>query len=243
MQRQLSIFDTLQPLDTALDKLKAGDWVKLRRKTASAAYWKKGEVVQIEAVHPVNGSGRFWNERANDWAYLHPDDVTLTEPSSDFVSPRAIVPVAESPAPPDVAESPAPPDVAESEPAAGKLDSATGQSIAPVAESESPLDSATGQSIALVAESSPVPGEIDSATKAVSTYRPKGSARGGEYFRFVYRAGTKVKSVHIPGGNSGSVLAQQRAAEVMELSAAGVPSLEIVEHIRRWSTRRQEPTW
>ena len=203
MQRQLSIFDTLQPLDTAESKVKAGDYVKLRRKSPSAAYWKKGEIVQIEAVHPTNGSVKFWDERAQTWGYLHPDDFAKTLPPIESVPPRAIALVAESEPIPDVAESPAPPDVAESKPAVG---------------------------------------EIDSATKSVSTYRPKGSARGGEYFRFVYRAGTKTKSVHIPGGNTGSILAQSRAAEVMELSAAGVPLLEIVEHIKRWSTRRHLET-
>jgi hypothetical protein len=44
-----------------------------------------------------------------------------------------------------------------------------------------------------------------------------------------------MKHLHIPGGNTGSVLAQSRAAEVMELAAAGVPSLEICDRIRAWS--------
>ncbi|MEG4271057.1 MULTISPECIES: hypothetical protein [unclassified Microcoleus] len=242
MQRQLSIFDTLQPLDTAESKVKAGDYVKLRRKSPSAAYWKKGEIVQIEAVHPTNGSVKFWDERAQTWGYLHPDDFAKTLPPIESVPPRAIALVAESEPIPDVAESPAPPDVAESKPAVGEIDSATTEPIALVAESGAALDSATTEPIAIVAESEPALGEIDSATKSVSTYRPKGSARGGEYFRFVYRAGTKTKSVHIPGGNTGSILAQSRAAEVMELSAAGVPALEICEHIKRWSTRRHLET-
>lgn len=176
MQKQLSIFDTIQLLDTALDKLKVGDFVKLRRKTASAAYWKKGEIVQIESVHPTNGSGRFWNERAECWGYLEPDDVTVTLP------PRAI---------------------------------------------------------ALDTESIPAPGEFDSVSGPVATYRPKGTARGGEYFRFSYRAGGKMKHLHIPGGNSDSILAQSRAAEVMELSAAGVPAADICDLIKSWSDRKK----
>jgi len=44
-----------------------------------------------------------------------------------------------------------------------------------------------------------------------------------------------MKHIHIPGGNTGSNLAQSRAAEVMELAAAGVPSLEICDRIRAWS--------
>lgn len=243
MQRQLSIFDTIQPLDTAESKVKAGDWVKLRCKTTSAAYWKKGEIVQIESVHPIDGSGRFWNERTESWAYLQIDDMALTLPPIDVVSPGAIAPVEELPPVPDVAESEPAPNVAESEPAPGGIDSATNCPIAVVAESLATPQVAEPEPITVVAESNLATREIDSATKAVSTYKPKGSARGGEYFRFVYRAGTKIRSVHIPGGNTGNALAGQRASEVMELSAAGVPALEICEHIKRWSARRHLETW
>jgi hypothetical protein len=48
--------------------------------------------------------------------------------------------------------------------------------------------------------------------------------------------------LHIPGGNIGSVLAQSRAAEVMELAAAGVPSLEICDRIKSWSKRNHLET-
>ncbi|MEG4876773.1 nuclear transport factor 2 family protein [Microcoleus sp. CZ3-B4] len=206
MQRQLSIFDSLQPLDIPQVSLRPGDWVKLRRKTPHAAHWKKGEIVQIESVHPVNGCGRFWNERANDWGYLYPDDVTVTLPPRDSVSPGAIEQ-----------------SVTELEP----QPTVTELAVTPV-----------------VTELEPAPGAIEqSVTGPVSTYWPRGTAGRGEYFRFSYRAGTKVKHKHIPGGNTGSILAQSRAAEVMELSAAGVPALEICEHIKRWSTRARCPTW
>ncbi|MEG5234325.1 hypothetical protein [Microcoleus sp. AT9b-C3] len=225
MQRQLSIFDSLQPLDTPESLIEPGDWVKLQRKTVTAPYWKKGESVQVEGAHPTNGSVKFWSERSESWAYLHPEDFTKTVPP--------IVLVAESePVPGDSATSQPIALVAESEPIPGEIDSATSQPIILVAESGS---------APLVAESEPIPGEIDSATKSVSTYRPKGTARGGEYFRFVYRAGTKTKSVHIPGGNTGNSLAQQRAAEVMELATAGVPAVEICDRIRSWSGRTATP--
>jgi hypothetical protein len=97
------------------------------------------------------------------------------------------------------------------------------------------FDSVSVQPIALDTESTPEPVKFDSVSGPIATYRPKGTARGGEYFRFSYRAGGKMKHLHIPGGNIGSVLAQSRAAEVMELAAAGVPSLEICDRIKSWS--------
>ncbi|MEG4863646.1 hypothetical protein QUA97_09645 [Microcoleus sp. CZ3-B2] len=238
MQRQLSIFDSLQPLDIPQVSLRPGDWVKLRRKTPHAAHWKKGEIVQIESVHPVNGCGRFWNERANDWGYLYPDDVTVTLPPRDSVSPGAIEQsVTELEPQPTVTELAVTPVVTELEPAPGAIEQS-------VTELE-PQPTVTELAVTpVVTELEPAPGAIEqSVTGPVSTYWPRGTAGRGEYFRFSYRAGTKVKHKHIPGGNTGSILAQSRAAEVMELSAAGVPALEICEHIKRWSTRARCPTW
>jgi len=214
MQKQLALFD----IDSAVvPSLKPGDWVKLRRKSTSAAYWKKGEVVQVESVHPVNGSARFWNDRTECWGYLHPGDVILVPPPLDSVS---TAPPADTESMPDLVEfdsvSTAPPADTESIPDLVEFDSV---STAPPADTES------------------IPGPVcpDSVSGPVATYRPKGTARGGEYFRFSYRAGGKMKHLHIPGGNTGSVLAQSRAAEVMELAAAGVPSLEICDRIKSWS--------
>jgi len=196
MQKQLALFD----IDSAVvPSLKPGDWVKLRRKSTSAAYWKKGEVVQVESVHPVNGGARFWNDRTESWGYLHPGDVIPVPPPIDSVSVQPIA-----------------------------LDT---ESIPEPVE----FDSVSVQPIALDTESTPEPVKFDSVSGPIATYRPKGTARGGEYFRFSYRAGGKMKHLHIPGGNIGSVLAQSRAAEVMELAAAGVPSLEICDRIKSWS--------
>jgi hypothetical protein len=230
MQRQLSIFDTLQPPDTALARIRSGDWVKLRKDAAGAIDWSTGEVLQVESIDPASGRARFWNDRVQGWGYLRSGDMALTVPPLKVLKNPPIAPVEESTPVPDVAESPAESVVAESNPAPGEIDSATTPPIALVAESSTPP-------AALVAESPTPPAEIDSATRAVSTYKPKGTARGGEYFRFVYRAGTKTKSVHIPGGNTGNILAQSRAAEVMELVAAGVPAVEICDRIRSWSGR------
>jgi hypothetical protein len=217
MQKQLALFD----IDSAVvPSLKSGDWVKLRRKSTSAAYWKKGEVVQVESVHPVNGGARFWNDRTESWGYLHPGDIIPVPAPLDSVS---VQPIALD---------------TESIPEPVEFDSVSVQPIALDTESiPEPVefDSVSVQPIALDTESTPEPVKFDSVSGPIATYRPKGTARGGEYFRFSYRAGGKMKHLHIPGGNIGSVLAQSRAAEVMELAAAGVPSLEICDRIKSWS--------
>jgi hypothetical protein len=219
--QQLALFDTTS---VTIPSIKPGDWVKLRRKSSSAAYWKKGEIVRVESVHPQSGSARFWNERAETWGYLHPDDIYRVPPPLDSVS---VQPIAR-----DTESTPDPADT-ESTPPSVEIDSVSVQPIARDTESTpDPADT----------ESTPPSVEIDSVSGPVATYRPKGTARGGEYFRFSYRAGAKMKHLHIPGGNTGSVLAQSRATEVMELTAAGVPSLEICDRIKSWSKKNHLDT-
>jgi len=241
--QQLALFD----IDSAVaPSLKPGDWVKLRRKSTSAAYGKKGEIVQVESVHPVNGSARFWNDRTECWGYLHPGDVIPVPPPLDSVSVQSIARDTESTAPPaDIESIPEPVEFDSVSRAIGfdtesncphsetctisRVDADTESNCHPVE-----LDSV---STALPADTESIPEPIchDSVSGPVAAYRPKGTARGDEYFRFSYRAGGKMKHLHIPGGNTGSVLAQSRAAEVMELAAAGVPSLEICDRIKSWS--------
>jgi len=102
-----------------------------------------------------------------------------------------------------------------------------------------PPDSVQTAMIALDTESTPEEAEIDSVSGPVGVYCPKGSARSGElkYFRYSYRCGRKMKHVHIPGGCTRVRVAQERAAEVMELAAAEVPSLDIVDRIKSWSKK------
>ena len=103
MQKQLALFD----IDSAVaPSLEPGDWVKLQRKSTSAAYWKKGEVVQIESVNPHTGCTRFWNERAETWGYLHPDDIIPVPPPLDSVSVQPIALDTESTAPPLIQNQP-----------------------------------------------------------------------------------------------------------------------------------------
>jgi hypothetical protein len=214
--QQLALFDT----SDIVSHLKPGDWVKLRRKTPSAAYWKKGDVVQIESVHPVNGGARFWNDRTESWGYLDPEDVIPVPPPLDSVSVQPIALDTESNCPPGETYT------------VSRVDADTESICHPVE-----FDSV---SIAPPADTESIPDSIcpDSVSWPVATYRPKGTARGGEYFRFSYRAGRKMKHLHIPGGNTGSVLAQSRAAEVMELSAAGAPLQDLIDRIKSWSGKK-----
>jgi hypothetical protein len=71
MQKQLALFD----ISDIAPKAKPGDWIKLRRKSKNAAYLKKGDIVQVETVHPLDGSIRFWNDRTESWGYLYPDEI------------------------------------------------------------------------------------------------------------------------------------------------------------------------
>ncbi len=171
---QLSLFDTAAVIETIY---KIGDFVKLRRKSAHAACLKKGDIIQIQAVHPSDGSCKFWNERTESWGYVYPDDFTLVPPPKiDSVSP-----------------------------------------ISTFADTEYTAEVA----------------DIDSVSKAISTYRPRGTARSGEYFRFSYRDGSRMRHIHIRGGNTDSPVAQAKVQEVRSLLAAGVPPTQIAGTLSR----------
>jgi len=72
---QLSLFNTNAPTGSIY---KAGDWVKVRKKPAFAAWVKRGEVFQINQVHPIDGSLKFWNPHIKQWDFLYPEEVKLT---------------------------------------------------------------------------------------------------------------------------------------------------------------------
>ena len=72
---QLSLFNT----NTATGNLyRAGDWVKVRKKPAISAWVKRGEIFQINQVHPIDGSLKFWNPHIKQWDFLYPEEVKLT---------------------------------------------------------------------------------------------------------------------------------------------------------------------
>lgn len=95
------------------------------------------------------------------------------------------------------------------------------------------IDSVTPVEV-VVTELIPAPADDHSVTSdAISTYCPRGTACGGnEYFRFSYRAGTKVRHIHIRGGNTDSPIAQAKVQEVRSQLAAGIPPAEIAAMLR-----------
>jgi hypothetical protein len=114
-----------------------------------------------------------------------------------------------------------------------KIDSVTPVEPA-VTESKPPPadDSVTPVEPAVTESKIPVEGEY-LALNAISTYRPRGTARGGdEYYRLSYKEGGRVKHVHIRGGNTDSPIAQAKVEEVRSLLAAGVAPAEIAKMLR-----------
>ena len=72
---QLSLFNTNAATGNVY---RAGDWVKVRKKPAIAAWVKRGEVFQINQVHPIDGSLKFWNPHIKQWDFFYPEEVKLT---------------------------------------------------------------------------------------------------------------------------------------------------------------------
>ena len=93
------------------------------------------------------------------------------------------------------------------------------------------IDSVTPVEPAVTESNSPVRDDY-LALNAVSTYRPRGTARGGEYYRLSYKDGGRVKHVHIRGGNTDSPIAQAKVAEVRSLLAAGIPPAKVAEMLK-----------
>ena len=160
---QLSLFNVAQTVATSY---KVGDWVKLRKKPFAASYVKKGDILQVAAIHPLDGSIKFWNERSERWEFVQPEEIDRVVDSVTPVEPA-------------------------------------------VTESNFLGD---GEYLAL---------------NAVSTYRPRGTARGGEYYRLSYKDGSRVRHVHIRGGNTDSPIAQAKVKEVRSLLAAGMSPKEV----------------
>ena len=203
---QLSLFNIGQTVATSY---KIGDLVKLRKKPTAASYVKKGDIVEISAIHPVDGSIKFWNERSESWEYVYPDEIRSVVKSTDSPT-MAEIAVGESNAPDD---SPTIAEVA-------------------VGESNAPNDSPTIAEVA-VGESNAPPGDDYLPLDPISTYRPRGTARGGEYYRLSYRSGGKVRQVHIRGGNTDSPIAQAKVQEVRSLLAIGLSPAQVAEMLRQ----------
>ena len=204
---QLSLFNTSASVATSY---KVGDRVKLRKKPLAASYVKKGDIVEIAAIHPLDGIIKFWNERSERWEFVQPEEIARVV---DSVT-SADVAIGES--------------VPHSETHTITQSEAVGESNCPPDGFDSPTASS-----AEVGESNPSGDDDYLALNAISTYRPRGTARSGEYFRLSYKDGGKVRTIHIRGGNTDSPIAQAKVAEVRSLLAAGVPPAEIAGILRK----------
>ena len=52
--------------------------IAIKRKSKNATYLKRGDIVQVEAVHLLNGSIKFWNEHTQRWDFLYTEEIKLT---------------------------------------------------------------------------------------------------------------------------------------------------------------------
>ena len=75
------------------------------------------------------------------------------------------------------------------------------------------------------------------AINAVGTYRPGGTARSGQYYRLSYKKGSRVRHIHIRGGNTDSPIAQAKVQKVRSLLAAGITPAEIAHLLKETHER------
>ena len=242
---QLSLFNTAAAAPETTYKV--GDFVKLKRKTPHAACFKKGDIIQIEAIHPLDGSCKFWNERTESWGYVYPDDFTLVPPPkinsvspvSTFVDTEYTVETADTEYTAETADTEYTAETADTEYTAETADTeytaetADTEYTAETADTEYTAETADTEYTAETADTeyTAETADIDSVSKAISTYRPRGTARSGEYFRFSYRDGSRMRHIHIRGGNTDSPVAIAKVEEVRSLLAAGVPPNKIIEFL------------
>ena len=184
---QLSLFDT-----TAVIKptYKVGDLVRLRKKPMAASYVKKGDFVVVAAIHPVDGSVKFWNERSECWEFVQHDEISSIIPKAHIVDTESI---------------------------ASPVDDSV-SSKAQIADTEYTAETGVN--------------DDSVSSKAISIYSPRGTARSGEYFRFSYREGSRMRHIHIRGGNTDSPIAQAKVQEVRSLLASGVSPAEIAAMLK-----------
>jgi hypothetical protein len=70
---------------------------------------------------------------------------------------------------------------------------------------------------------------------AIGKYRAGGNTRGnGEYWRFSYRDGRRVKHVHIPGGCCSNPIASARADKIREVINLGATVEQVLKLIQNW---------
>lgn len=101
-----------------------------------------------------------------------------------------------------------------------------------VSESNYPADDSLTSVEPAVSESNSLADSEYLALNAVNAYRPGGTARGSKYYRLSYKDGTRVRHIHIRGGNTDSQIAQAKAQEVRSQLAAGIRPAEIAAMLK-----------
>jgi hypothetical protein len=177
---QLSLFDAAAVIKPTY---RVGDLVRLRKKPMAASYVKKGDFVVVAAIHPVNGCVKFWNERSERWEFVQQNEISSTIPKAQIADTELIA----SPADDSVSSKA---QIADTEYTAetGIHDDSV-SSKAQIADTEYTAETGIHD---------------DSVSKAISIYSPRGTARSGEYFRFSCREGSRMRHIHIRGGNTDS---------------------------------------
>ena len=255
---QLSLFNVAEVIRPAYQ---VGDRVKIRKKPIAASYLKKGDIVEIAAIHPLDGSIKFWNERSERWEFIHPDEISSILKSvslDDSVTPVEVAVTESKPDPGSDSVTPVEVAVTESKYPHSEIETcplvdADTESKYPHSENDSvskgeaqiadteytvpPADKydSVSKGEAQIADTEytvPPADKYDSVSKAISTYRPRGTARSGEYFRFSYRDGSRMRHIHIRGGNTDSPIAQAKVREVRSLLAAGIAPAEIAAMLK-----------
>jgi hypothetical protein len=245
---QLSLFNITAVIKPAYE---VGDRIRVKKKPIAASYVKRGDFVEIAGIHPIDSSIKFWNERSERWEFIYPDEISsivkstadsvtpvevavtesiASEPAVDSVTPAEVV-VTESIAPEPAVDSVTPAEVVVTESDSPHSDLYNTPPIEAVTESDSPHsdnDSVTPVDVAVTESLTPESNYFS----AVSPYKPRGTARGKEYYRLSYKCGGKVRHVHIRGGNTDSPIAQAKVREVRSLLAAGIPPAEIAAMLK-----------
>ena len=220
---QLSLFDVAQTVATSYQ---VGDRVKLRKKPLAASYLRKGDIVEVGAIHPLDGSLKFWNERSERWEFVYPDEIGSIVPpadNDDFVStdkPQI-----------DDTEYTVPPADNDDSVSTDKPQIVDTEYTVPPADNDDSVSTDKPQ-IDDTEYTVPPADNDDSVSKAISTYHPRGTARSGKYFRLSYRDGLRMKHIHIRGGNTDSPIAQAKVQEVRSLLATGIAPSEIAAMLK-----------
>lgn len=92
-------------------------------------------------------------------------------------------------------------------------------------------------------EYNPLPERLSFTDEPIHLYYPKGSAGGfNQYFRFSYRDGKRMRHLHIPGGNTRSPEAIERAKRVMAFIDQGATPSQVRSLIESWQTKTRRNT-